>query len=147
MARGRLIWSRQIGIFIPNFRKTLLKRIISISGSQEINERMNWTASKNEFKNGKKRLRNGKHLCLSPGSQPFSAVAPFHLSRSSHPQSSLLIWDLGRGDDGFLDRWFPRALGFGDNLLECSGMDFTSKTPPTFNMQNIAREAEMIKRK
>ena len=89
MARGRLIWSRQIGIFIPNFRKTLLKGIISISGSQEINERMNWTASKNEFKNGKKRLRNGKHLCLSPGSQPFSAVAPFHLSRSSHPQSSL----------------------------------------------------------
>lgn len=108
---------------------------------------MNWTASKNEFKNGKKRLRNGKHLSLSPGSQPFSAVAPFHLSRRSHPQSSLLIWDLGGGDDGFLDRWFPRALGFGDNLLECSGMDFTSKSPPTYNVQNIAREAEMIKRK
>lgn len=65
---------------------------------------------------------------------------------STHPQSSLLIWDLGGGDDGFLDRWFPRALGFGDNLLEYSGMDSTSKTPPTFNMQNLAREAEMIKR-
>lgn len=31
--------------------------------------------------------------------------------------------------------------------FECSGMDSTSKTPPTLNMQNIAREAEMIKRK
>ena len=103
---------------------------------------MNWTASNNEFKNGKKGLRNGKHLSLSPGSQPFSAVAPFYL-----PQSSLLMWDLGEGDDGFLDRWFPRALGSGHSLLECSGMGSTSKTLPTFNMQNIAREAEMIKRK
>ena len=45
------------------------------------------------------------------------------------------------------DGWFPRALGSGHSLLECSGMGSTSKTLPTFNMQNIAREAEMIKRK
>ena len=57
-----------------------------------------------------------------------------------------------------MDRWFPRTSGSGDNfpleegelpaLFECSGMESTSKTLPTvLNMQNIAREAEMIKRK
>lgn len=49
--------------------------------------------------------------------------------------------DLGSGDN------FPLGERELPALFECSNMDSTPKTPVALNMQNIAREAEMINRK
>lgn len=94
---------------------------------------MNWTASKNEFKKRKEEIMKWK----APIS--FSRVlTTLWAAPSTHPSVFLLIWDLGGGDDGFLDRWFPRSFRIWDPFPWIFWYGFhLQDSPYTFNMQNL----------
>lgn len=140
MTRERLIWCRQIGLFIGIFWKTLFKRIIGISEYQEIKE---WTrtATKNELRNSR---------LLSPGSQAASLLLllpllPLHLLCLGWRRKRrwLFGWIFANG----FRVWEQLVCGRGRLASLTWMMWVLPPRSPTFNMQSIAWEAEMMTRR